>query len=478
MPSPGRNDPCSCGSGRKFKHCCLQALDAEDAARMRLRTAEGVLLPGLLAYAKDEFGREYLAEAVAEFLLGESSPDNPDVSREFGTTFDPFLTFSFVPDAVGRELPAGWPTEPLALHFLAHEVESCPALHREFILQACKSHPSFFVVDAVEPGRSLDIKDILTGRCFHVLEQGASRSLRPGDLLFTRVVTVGGVSILIGASAWIIPPEWHLPVIEFRERLRPRALLTREDLHEYDLEIREFYLHVIHEIQHPRLPTIQNTDGDPFELTTMTYALDLTPSEALDRLRPLATLRGEAHISEEVYDASGAITAAVLTWIKAGNHKNKDWDNTTLGTLQLRGTRLVVEVNSARRRDRIARDIAKRLGKAATLLETTVTDLAKVLKERGPAPKSEPDPDPELEALEAALVQQHWDAWVDSKVPALGNRTPRQAARTARGRERLEALLADFTRQAERTPSGVRPDVGELRRRLGLRPDRANVTQI
>ena len=56
----------------------------------------------------------------------------------------------------------------------------------------------------------------------------------------------------------------------------------------------------------------------------------------------------------------------------------------------------------------------------------------------------------------------------NTKVPALGNRTPRQAAKTARGRERLAALLADFARMAERSPSRGRPDVGALRRRLGL----------
>jgi hypothetical protein len=42
------------------------------------------------------------------------------------------------------------------------------------------------------------------------------------------------------------------------------------------------------------------------------------------------------------------------------------------------------------------------------------------------------------------------------------------AAKTARGRERLEALLADFARTAERSPKGARPDVAALRRRLGL----------
>ena len=126
MSATGRNDPCPCGSGRKFKHCCLRALDADDAARMRLRTAEGVLVPALFAYAADEFGDEFFDEAWEEFFLWDAVPDDIDSSRDFGTTFDPFFAFSFVPDAAETDLPPGWPTEPIALHFLHQEVESCP----------------------------------------------------------------------------------------------------------------------------------------------------------------------------------------------------------------------------------------------------------------------------------------------------------------------------------------------------------------
>jgi SEC-C motif-containing protein len=154
MSATGRNDPCPCGSGRKFKHCCLRALVADDAARMRLRTAEGVLVPALFAYAADEFGDEFFDEAWEEFFLWDAVPEI-DSSREFGTTFDPFLVFSFVPDAE-TDLPPGWPTEPIALHFLHQEVESCPDFHREFIEQACRSHPSFFVIESTDPGRSID----------------------------------------------------------------------------------------------------------------------------------------------------------------------------------------------------------------------------------------------------------------------------------------------------------------------------------
>lgn len=98
-------------------------------------------------YAAHEFGPEYFDEAWDEFFLWDDAPDDIENSKEFGTTFDPFFVFDFVPHAAEAPVPEGWPTEALALHFLHHEVESAPELHREFIEQACKSPASFFVVD-------------------------------------------------------------------------------------------------------------------------------------------------------------------------------------------------------------------------------------------------------------------------------------------------------------------------------------------
>jgi len=36
---PGRNEPCHCGSGRKYKHCCLEK-DDKKAAAARAKAAE------------------------------------------------------------------------------------------------------------------------------------------------------------------------------------------------------------------------------------------------------------------------------------------------------------------------------------------------------------------------------------------------------------------------------------------------------
>ena len=83
------------------------------------------------------------------------------------------------------------------------------------------------------------------------------------------------------------------------------------------------------------------------------------------------------------------------------------------------------------------------------------------------APADSPRP-PELEAIEAELARKHWDVWLDTKVPALGNRTPRQAAKSASGRERLEALLADYSQKRVSGRNAFEPDIDTLKRKLGL----------
>jgi hypothetical protein len=43
MPRPGRNDPCPCGSGKKFKQCCTSKKDRSSRALLVVLIA-GVVL--------------------------------------------------------------------------------------------------------------------------------------------------------------------------------------------------------------------------------------------------------------------------------------------------------------------------------------------------------------------------------------------------------------------------------------------------
>ena len=40
MPKTGRNDPCPCGSGKKYKRCCLAQDQAAEIATLSAKRAE------------------------------------------------------------------------------------------------------------------------------------------------------------------------------------------------------------------------------------------------------------------------------------------------------------------------------------------------------------------------------------------------------------------------------------------------------
>ena len=200
--------------------------------------------------------------------------------------------------------------------------------------------------------------------------------------------------------------------------------------------------------------------------------------DAFERLRPLAVVGDTEFIDEVTTGEDGAVTGATINWSKAGNRKQKSWTNTTLGTLRLESGRLTADVNSARRADRLIREVTRRLGKKnVALLSRSVMDLQRELETRRQTrsrhePPVGPDPEDErpreLRELEANLRRQHALDWLDTRVPALGNKTPRQAVRTRGGRERVEALLASFERNELERGEGDAETFVTMRRELGL----------
>ncbi|MEZ5293439.1 MAG: SEC-C metal-binding domain-containing protein [Vicinamibacterales bacterium] len=454
-PTPGRNDPCPCGSGKKYKHCCLVSRDAEDVARVRIRSVEGRVVEAVFKYALERWGEPLFHHAWEDFWNYDDVPEDMVATPEFDGLFIPWFTTCFVADPESDRRTDDWPTATLAQEWLAAQPLPVPPDVALYVTQTVRSPMSVFAVEQVAPGVSVDVKDILTERSFHVLELTASRSLRPGDVIFTRVVTMDGASVMFGMAPRAAPPDWHLEVIDWRTATFKRRVPTRDDLERYAIEIRDLYLDVRDALLNPAPPVLTNSDGDVLSLVTLTYELHAPVAAVYPLLRPLALLAGEAPAEEVETDADGTVVKAQLDWLKAGNRQHASWKNTVLGTLALTEGRLVAEVNSDKRAKRLEREIAKRLGSMATRAGREVTDpVARILESRAKdeARKGlrlvEPSTpvEPEVAALEAEWRRRYSQEWLDTPVPALHGKTPRQAARSAAGRERLEALLLGFGR--------------------------------
>lgn len=77
--------------------------------------------------------------------------------------------------------------------------------------------------------------------------------------------------------------------------------------------------------------------------------------------------------------------------------------------------------------------------------------------------------EPEVRAMLEEAARQHWASWFDKPVPALADMSPRQAAKTAEGRELLNNLLLFYGHSADRSSDKTsQPDLAALRRELGI----------
>jgi hypothetical protein len=484
----GRNEPCPCGSGRKYKNCCYRR-DAQaagvrgrtypDAEWQRMRRTEGEAIDAIVAFALRRFDEGLFERALCEFSAGSTIPE----AHLAESIFIPWSVFNWLPSPAGKsQVRFRRAQEPLALAYLSEHGSDLDEYRKEFIAAACSEPFSFFVVTAAEPRRSLSLRDLLLEREVTVRELQASDLLKRGDIIYARTVSLAGQSILLGVAPVPLPPDMHGPVLDLRDDLkkstRTRGRLDPAWLRSQDGSLRSYYFEAADRTMNPPPPVLQNTDGDPLAPIQLIYELRCIPELAVEKLKTLVLPEFQEEILEGAeFDRSGNIVRVFLTWQKRGNRKHAGWDNTSLGHIEIRGGTLEVEVNSEKRAATIRREIQRRLGDDCTFQKEERRAIEDLLRQEnrdaGSGKQRAPEIDcmpPEIRAAVKEQMRAHWEAWLDIPVPALKNQTPREAAASLEGRERLEALLMEFERRNE---SGIqpelRPDVAGLRRKLGLR---------
>jgi hypothetical protein len=478
-----RNDPCPCGSGKKYKRCCLtnnQAAQLIDNEWRRLRQIEGEMVHLLLHMTHDLFGDDFLEQAWQEYTSVSREPIPLEEAPEAGTSFVPWAVFDYVPRSENGET-GEQPKLPMALSFLLVANDELEPDEKQFIVEMSEQPYSFWSVQEVEPGKSLKLKDIFTHTERTVKELQASEVLGKGDIVYTRVLSLGSVAIMVGLAPFPFPPGYHFDFLEAREILFGRRLkITLHDLSACEPLLRQLYCSQRHRLLNPVVPVLQNTDGDPLEFVKLTYRLNYPPQTVFEKLCSLNSLEsGEDLLNDAELDDSGVLRKVAFSWMAQGNKMHRSWDNTILGNITIENEQLVIEVNSAKRSQKIQKEIARRLGDGTVLQDSATESMEQKLAETRAGKDTEAQQRaaeeqealmalPEVQAQMKEMAKQRWENWLDEPLPVLQGKTPKQAARSAAGRERLEALLIDFERSAESLDPIFAPDVKELRRLLKL----------
>jgi hypothetical protein len=251
-------------------------------------------------------------------------------------------------------------------------------------------------------------------------------------------------------------------------------------LNEWDIELRDAYLDIVYGMENRGPPALQNTDGEDVAFHTLSFEVR-SAQGAFDALKHVALDESEDDLLESaVYDEEGRLRSVSLTWKVAGNRVHAAWDNTVLGNLEIDGTRLVANVNSAERAARLLTIVEECLGEDARHEGTKVESVEEALEERAsatsaPAPSERSDlsdlsEHPEVRQRIRELMSAHYESWLSEEIPALGGLSPLEAVQVPDGREKVAALVDQIERTGERMEPPLDGSiVVSLRERLGLK---------
>lgn len=482
----GRNDACACGSGKKYKKCCMEvekpfvANNAPvDLQWLQLRQLEGTIVDQhLLPYATQELPEDMMHCALANFIV-KYLPESLDKDALFQYFFLPWFLFNWIPvNKFGLKRFNAQKT--VAQNYMSIHKEQLNSQEKRFIETMSQSYYSFYSVLEVEIEQSLLVKDILLETTHTIKERQGTHQLKRGDIILSRILTFDNTSIFIGMAPFVIPARYNTILIDFRnwliEENKGEVLNAKVLRDEFDGVVLDYFFDIMKTFFENSFPTLANTDGDLIQFSKSYFKLSVTPEEAFKQLLPL-TLEEEPDefLQEAKKDKYGNIKQIEFPWLKKGNKTIKSWDNTVLGHITIEQGRLILETNSQERTQRGKKLLNKYLGEAILFQKTLIESPEQKVK-ASPHAKSKKDKEssmllesPEVQEQLKAMAQAHWENWFDESIPALKDKTPREAAKTKNGRERLEALLLEYENyDLKQTNTIFKADLPYLRKELGL----------
>ncbi len=446
----GRNAPCPCGSGRKYKQCCAkreQTARAEDSVLQRRRDASLDLERRTV-----DLIFQWLARSGVDPM--EGCPIEAEEEDVF-ILAAPFMAYDF---GDGRR---SWLGE-----FLDECGSSLTSAERRWLHAQGRVVVGLWEVLELQPGRSMRVRDRFTGEERVVFERSASRMLTPHAHLVGRVVDWEHEALFCGTWPRAFSPREADQLHDItRQNLArmlryPKKRTLRPD-EMRDPRAASLLLQLAEQASEAfdsaPPPTLQNTDGEPFVLCRDRFGFESLHRETL--LAGLVGMDGAERESE-----SGELPAR-FALTRPGNAQHKDWDNTVIAGVELHRARLDVSTNSVERADSLRRRLE------AQFPQLRFAGRSEEVPEPGDMPGGprlgEVPGEAEQQAMRQVL-EGHLRAWPDEPLPALGGQSARQAVKTASGREKVERLLRDMAFNEQRMPEWQRMGVDRLRVALGL----------
>lgn len=441
-------------------------------------------LDGLIAWTRREEWRgamsDILARHVTQACAG-AGLDVEDLPEIFGNDVDGAIWGAAFEDLVASDLPDG---RNIADDYLKRRGWNEPVATREYITALRQSVISLYEVSDVVPGESMLLRDLVRrSEPVRVFEKSGTLGLHQWDRIGTRVIKLGSGAVISGTllafdqdtseqllaslgrvsgtagdmAAELAHELGQMVTAEAAEAVQtPDLLLGRAAFVFTNLWLASALRSRLDDTP----PAIVNSDGDPLDFITLRFPL--RPGVTLAAIRAALT----------AVPALRQADTNVWNWLappgKPGKRPTRERTGTQWITTMEDGATVLGDVEIADRKVSLSVNSESRAERGRALLEPALQglvrpplverqDLDQLLAEQrasGQPPPSSGLPPDEERAIIQQQLEEHYRRVLDAPIPSLGHLSPRRAARTAKGREKVVAWLKTLENHSAKRPAG------------------------
>ena len=461
MTKISRNDPCPCGSGKKFKKCCL---GKELENRRQPKTYHDYCLeqvdslrPKILQFMKKAGHDKFIEQAFGEYWRTlEPGLDPP----EFGKiAYLEFLEW-FIHD-----YPIPGHGKPVIRLFLEGNPK-LPSQEMRLLQDWQDAYISVFQVKEIEIGKGVLAEDIFSGEEVFLSDVSLSNQITKWELITFRKIKVLE-EWQLSAAGGREPPKYKEDIRRFvmdqfqHYKKQNRTADLPVFLREKGYLLAQRFLTL--KSKPPKMPQLFTSSGEKFEFWEARY--DLTDfHNAMD----LLDQEQDFQQTDSDEDDQGNLLKAFYDWLERGKSSGQIKQIKPPGGLQLKSFftsgpgmesyRILGSVTLEPGRLVLTAQGKERLAIGKQLLESTLQSLIKhrmdavqslesMMEEQEKAKSKRVDDEipPEIKhALLKDMYDKHYREWLDCPIPALGGKSPRKAIRSKEGRKRVEDLLREM----------------------------------
>ncbi len=451
----GRNDPCPCGSGKKYKKCCLGKEEATASDLGGEKSAIQTAMDWLYERYPEQVGA-----AIHDDFMGERDEDELDELESLPPHSAQALMINIGEWLLTEAVLTDGGKERRALDLvLGPKGPRLTADGREWLIEVARRPLSLYEVREVKKGEGLLLRDLLQSDAAPVWvhEKTASSLLVPWEIFGARLACKEGVMVMTGAAYPMDRDRAHdcLESIEEEIAETPGDPALKRKLIAWD--IIDYWLESLLE-ERPLPRMVDAGTGEKLDLTTDRYRVP--DWKALG-----AALANQA-------DVEGNRKEGWTRFLELKDGHRRLLASLTAG----KGDLLEVFCRSLKQADKTREWLEGLAGGAVVYKIREVVDPRSQKARDAAAPAAAADIPREVERqVMRDYFKKHYESWPTIPLPALGGKSPLQAVKTKKGRAEVAELLKSFEllehRRAAQT-GGEPFDFRFLWERLGI--DREN----